>query len=129
MLTNCMRHYPLSILTAIVIVGLSLFPIGPIELMEGVPLADKWTHMVMYGGLASVIWFEYWRRHDRVHWARVFQWAIVAPIAMSGVLELLQKYATNYRSGEWMDFVANTIGVSIGALLGLMLLRCFRKRI
>lgn len=104
---------------------LSLFPFGHIELVDNVPLADKWTHMVMYGTLGTVVWAEYWRCHDRPHPFRLILWAIAAPIAMSGLLELLQAYATTYRSGEWMDLAANTIGVFIGAAIGLSLKKCF----
>ena len=37
---------------------------------------------------------------------------------MSGVIELLQAYCTETRSGDWLDFLANTIGVALAALLG-----------
>ena len=36
-------------------------------------------------------------------------------------MELAQAYLTTYRSGDWWDFVANSIGVVIGVVLGLML--------
>ncbi len=118
MLLNNTRRYPLSLLTALVIIVLSLYPFGEIELAKNVPLADKWTHMVMYGGFTTVLWLEYWRWHDRLNFIRTFCWAVLLPIAMSGILELLQEYATTCRSGEWLDLLANSIGVLIGALLG-----------
>ena len=34
-------------------------------------------------------------------------------------MELAQAYLTTYRSGDWWDFVANSIGVVIGVVLGL----------
>ena len=128
MLTNCLKNYPLSLFTAVAVVALSLLPLGRIELANDVPFADKWTHMVMYGGLTSVIWFEYWRCHEKLVWSRVICWAFLAPILMSGTLELMQAYCTTYRSGEWLDLAANTVGVCIGALLGLSLLRYCRQK-
>jgi len=113
------RRYPLAYLVAVIIAFLSLYPIGHIELTENVPLADKWTHMVMYGTFALVIWWEYGRSHTRRQWKKLLCWAVLAPIAMSGVMELLQAYATTYRSGEWLDLVANTIGVLTGSLIGI----------
>ncbi|MBO4800843.1 MAG: VanZ family protein [Bacteroidaceae bacterium] len=126
MLTNLVKHYPLTILTTMVVMGLSLFPFGPMEIVEDVPLADKWTHMVMYFGLTAVFWLEYWRGHDGLERQIVIPWGMVAPIVLGGVMELMQKYCTNYRSGEWMDFVADSIGVAIGVLVGLTLLRRLR---
>ena len=40
---------------------------------------------------------------------------------MGGILELMQAYLTTCRSGEWLDFVANTIGVCLGTVLGLLM--------
>lgn len=118
MLTNCIKRYPLSLITMFIISVLSLAPIGRIEIAEDVPFADKWTHMVMYAGLTTVIWFEYLRHHDRLQWRQLFVWAFIAPIVMSGCLELLQAYCTSYRSGEWLDLLANSVGVAIGTGIG-----------
>ena len=46
------KDHALSLLLTLVIVFLSLYPFGPIELAADVPLADKWTHMVMYAALS-----------------------------------------------------------------------------
>lgn len=127
MAANYLKSYPLTLLTAVVVVALSLLPIGGPELTRDVPFADKWTHMVMYGGLTSVLWLEYWRCHRRLSWRRVAVGAVAVPILMSGTLELMQAYCTTYRSGEWMDLLANSAGVCIGAVLGLSVLRRWRR--
>ena len=45
---------------------------------------------------------------------------------MSGILELLQEYCTGgLRSGDWMDFAANIIGVILAAIFGSLLYRKF----
>lgn len=123
MLTTTLKRYPLSLLTALIIVILSLMPFPEIKMVENVPLADKWTHMVMYGGFCSVLWFEYYRLHNHAAFRRTLLLAILAPIVMSGTLELMQEYLTTSRSGEWMDLLANTIGVLLGALIGNTLCR------
>ncbi len=128
MLANYIKTYPISIFLALVIIVLSLIPFPDIELAKDVPLADKWTHMVMYAGLSSVIWWEYWRRHRTMNPLRVFCGAVLAPIALSGLLELLQEYATTTRAGEWLDLLANSIGVLIGAVLGLVMGKVVRSR-
>ena len=114
-------RYPFSLLLTLVIVLLSLLPIPDVKLADDVPLADKWTHMVMYGVLTLVIWFDYKRSHQQDNFWRLLLFAFLTPIAMGGALELAQAYLTTCRSGEWLDFVANSIGVCIGTVGGLMI--------
>lgn len=123
MLSLYLRRYPFSLLLAVVIVILSLAPIPDIKLAEDVPLADKWTHMVMYGALTLVIWFDYKGAHKRLNSGKLLLFAFLAPIAMGGLLELAQAYLTTCRSGDWLDFVANSIGVCIGTVCGLIIKR------
>ena len=121
MLSLYLHRYPFTILLGVIIILLSLLPMPEIKLAEDVPLADKWTHMVMYGALTLVIWFDYRRAHKRLDALRLLLFAFLAPIAMGGILELLQAYCTTCRSGEWLDFLANSIGVCIGTIVGLLM--------
>ena len=90
--------------------------------LDNVSLIDKWVHIVMYGGTCSVIWLEYLFKHKKLSPSRLLIFAVIAPIAMSGVIELLQAYCTGgRRSGDWMDFAANTVGVILGAGVGILL--------
>lgn len=121
------KRYPLSVVCIVLIWVLSLMPFFPETPFDDVRFIDKWTHLVMYGGTCSVLWTEYLRSHTQYNKVKLFLWAWLAPILMSGVLELLQEYATNTRSGEWLDFAANSLGVTLGAVFG-MLLAAFRAR-
>ena len=121
MLHKYLRRYPVALLIATGIVFLSLIPIPEIQIPVQVPLADKWTHMVMYGVLALTIWLEYRRFHHQWSAWKLFFLAFLAPIAMGGALELAQAYLTTCRSGEWLDFIANTIGVCLGTFAGLLI--------
>ena len=127
MLHTYLRRYPITLLLVLTIVLLSLLPMPEIKLAENVPLADKWTHMVMYGVLTLVIWMDYKRSHQRYNAWKLLVFAFFAPIAMGGILELMQAYLTTCRSGEWLDFVANTIGVCLGSIMGIVILRIARK--
>ena len=127
MLLPYLRRYPLTVLLAVSIVLLSLLPIPDIKFAGDVPLFDKWTHMVMYGVLTLVIWFEYRRTHQQYNAKRLLVFAFLAPIAMGGTLELMQAYLTTCRSGEWLDLVANTIGVCIGSIVGILLMKVPKK--
>ncbi len=122
MITNLFKKYPLSVFLIVVIWVLCMFT-PPHTGLEQVRYIDKWTHLVMYGGFCSVIWFEYLRRHDSLYWGRIALWAVVAPVLMSGIIELAQAYCTTTRSGEWLDFAANSTGVLFGNLCGYAVLR------
>ena len=134
MLTNCIKNYPISVLTTLVVIALSTCPIGTPEVASDVPLADKWTHMVMYAFLAQIVCWEDWkvikgkklfkpeasqgaeRKSENGGWRR-YVWIVLGCALLGGGLELVQAYLTTYRSGEWLDFVADTIGAVIGGFI------------
>lgn len=91
--------------------------------LENVAFLDKWTHFVMYGGTCSVIWWEYLRSHQRPDWLRLFLFAWLAPVVMSGCIELIQAYCTVNRAGEWLDLAANATGCCLGSIIGFLLFR------
>lgn len=128
-LSQIARKYPFSILCIALIWILSFVPFFPETPFDDVMFIDKWTHLVMYGGTCTVIWIEYLRRHSTLDRGKLFFWAWLAPIVMSGIIELLQEYCTTTRGGEWFDFAANATGVTLGALLGVLLayLKIFNK--
>lgn len=99
------------------ILYLSFFTPPKME-MDEITNIDKLAHICMYGGLCTIIWWEYWRKHHVLSLIRTIIGAIVLPIALSGAIELLQEYVTENRSGDWADMIANTIGVLLAALLG-----------
>ena len=123
------KRYPLSFCCIILIWILSLTPIFPETPFDNVAFIDKWTHLVMYGGTCSVIWFEYLRSHNSLDYEKLFFYAFLLPILMSGLLELLQAYCTaGHRNGDWLDFVANSLGVTLGAVFGLVVNLLFFKK-
>lgn len=118
-----LTHYPLSLVCLALIWFLCLFiDVGRTPISD-VPFIDKWTHFLMYGGTCSVIWWEYLRCHRQLVGWKLFLLAWLCPILMSGCIELLQEHCTRTRSGEWLDFAANATGVTLGALIGLMIWR------
>ena len=119
------RKYPFSLLCVLLICVLSLTPFFPETPFDGVQFIDKWTHLVMYGGTCSVIWMEYLRSHHRIEWCKVILLALVGMILLGGLMELLQAYCTTTRSGEWLDFWADTVGVLLGNGVGLISSKLF----
>ena len=121
------RRYPLTTICMLLIWYLSFFTPPKTELDE-VAFIDKWVHIIMYGGSCVVMWGEYLRRHKPVtQLGRLLFLAWLSPILMSGLIELLQAYCTGgTRSGDWIDLAANAIGVTMAAVLG-MVVTAFRK--
>lgn len=127
-LLRLIRNYPLSVLCFLVIWYLSFFTPPKTEL-DNVAFIDKWVHIIMYGGTSMVLWIEHLRHHHRdntpSNGRRLFLLAWLAPILMSGLIELLQAYCTGgRRSGDWLDLAANAVGVTLAAAVGLL----FRQR-
>ena len=116
---HLLRCYPLTLVCLALIWFLCLFINMPKTPMDDVPFIDKWTHLVMYGGTTSVMWWEYLRCHSRLVFWKLFLFAFLGLILMSGCIELLQSYCTTTRSGDWLDFLANSLGVVLGTLVGL----------
>ena len=116
-----LKHYPLTLICLALVWYLSLFIVMPEMPMGDVPFIDKWEHLVMYGGTCTVMWIEYIRCHDRLNFWKLFLLAWLGPILMSGLLELLQKYCTTTRQGEWLDFLANSTGVTLAVGIGLII--------
>ena len=119
-----LRFYPLSWL-CIAVIWVACFCTPPHTSLDDVPLMDKWTHILMYCGTCSVIWVEHLRRYrSSASPHHLFLWAWFAPVMMSGLIEILQAYCTGgRRSGDWLDFLANAIGATLGYLLGYLVYR------
>lgn len=118
------RNYPFSCIIIAAIWVLCLIPI-PETPLDDVAMIDKWTHVAMYGGLGAVIWAEYlWRHHD-IKKRKVLLGTFLAPVLMGGLLEILQATCTGgRRSGDWLDWLADSIGVIAGGIIGILLAAC-----
>lgn len=119
---NKLRKYPLSILVIAIICYLSLFRPPKTELDE-IPNFDKLVHICMYGGLGLVIWFEYLKSHTSINNVRLIIGAVVCPILFSGLIELIQEYATTYRGGDWIDLLCNSIGTLLAAVFSYYVIK------
>ncbi len=93
----------------LIVIALSLLPLphSGIDLPQG----DKWGHLLAYGSLS--LWFAQWAADAR---QRINQG--LGLIGLGALLEGLQAL-TGYRQAEWLDFLANTLGVVLGGLVAL----------
>lgn len=122
------KKYPLSLLCLMLIWYLSIWFMPPEDMeLPDINFLDKWTHFAMYGGTCSVIWYEYLRHHDTLDKQKLLIWAWLAPTLMGGLIELVQAYCTTNRSGEWLDFLADAVGVTLGATVGLLIKKMWKR--
>ncbi|MCK9160306.1 MAG: hypothetical protein WCR45_00100 [Bacteroidaceae bacterium] len=119
------RKYPLSLLIVVAIIYLSFFKPPKTELDE-VPDIDKMVHFCMYLGLSGMIWLEFFKAHKgfkSLPIKRAIIGSSLFPLLFGGCIELAQKYLTTYRSGEWLDFFTDFLGVFFASLIAYYLVR------
>jgi len=102
----------LSVLSLFSISLLSLWPLGSLPRMPG---SDKTHHFIAYGALMFPAAL-----------AKPKHWPFIALffISWSGLIELLQPFVNRY--GEWLDLLANAMGVMSSVIL-VAILSFFKK--
>ncbi len=88
---------------------LGIASLVPVDLLprEASTIWDKGQHASGFAWLTLVGLLAYGRK----------PWPVLAGLVVyGGVIELLQA-ATGWRFGEWLDFLADAIGILIGTLL------------
>ncbi|QHE78391.1 VanZ family protein [Hydrogenophaga sp. PBL-H3] len=94
---------------------LAIASLVPVDLLpqQAASIWDKGQHAFGFAWLALVGLLAYGRR----------PWSVlVGLVVYGGVIELMQA-ATGWRYGEWLDFLADGIGILIGAVLWMGLRR------
>lgn len=124
-LFSFVRHYPLSCLF-VAAIWVACFMDVPETPLDNVAFMDKWTHLAMYGSTCAIIYVEHMRHTGRSQgFALRMLWCWLLPVLMSGLIEILQATCTGgRRSGDWLDFAANSVGATLGAAIGILLARC-----
>nr|WP_211316795.1 VanZ family protein [Arenicella xantha] len=110
MLTAIRRYWlPLTVIQLVAITILSLLPLPELPPLPG---NDKTHHLIAYASLMLPVAF-----------VRPRHWMLLAMgfVVWSGVIELIQPSVNRY--GEWLDLVANSIGILLGYLLALLMRR------
>lgn len=123
--------YPLSLLLTVIIWVLCFINV-PETPLENITLMDKWTHIAMYLVLGIVIFWESNRKRKRamppvqeMKKAKVVLWTFVLPALMGGLIEILQANCTGgRRSGDWLDFAADSIGAALALAICMLSAKC-----
>jgi VanZ family protein len=102
-------------------IALAIGSLVPVELLprQAATIWDKGQHVFGFAWLAAIGLQAY---------AQMQRTVLLGLLVYGGVIELLQA-ATGWRYGEWLDFLADGIGVLIGAAIWLALRRLSTPKI
>lgn len=103
-LLNIIKTYWI-VITLAILVAITSLSLWPLEQLPSVPGTDKTHHFIAY----ALLMFPTALRKPK-------NWLLIGLlfIAYSGSIELIQPYVNRY--GEWLDMLANSVGVMCGAL-------------
>jgi len=100
---------------ALLVITLAPLPAGG-EFVETIPGLDKAIHVVLFGGLAFLL---YWNAGLRRGQAAVIK-AIGLTVAAAALIEVMQS-PLPYRSGDAWDFLAGAVGALLGGAVAALL--------
>jgi VanZ family protein len=119
------RHYPVTLALATLIIFLSCFK-PPRTSLENIANFDKVVHCGMYFCFSMLAWVEFFRaqRHaDKYVWWHGWVVGFIIPLFLGALMEVVQKYCTTYRSFEWGDILADSLGVLLTAIIAEVFIR------
>ena len=89
---------------------------------------DKLAHFGMFFALSGAIFFDYYRLHKGR--PSKFKWllfGLVIPIIYGGLIEIIQEHFFS-RTGDWMDFVADSLGSISATVIAFAYMKKKRKQ-
>ena len=114
---NILRLWrPTTILILSIILFLSLYPLPMLPMMSAGD--DKLYHFIAYFFLVLPIGYA------QPKYTFLYLFTL---ILISGTIEVIQPYVNRY--GEWLDFLANTIGIFVGFLVGRIVAKFMKNKI
>ena len=117
-----------GILCGIVILVLTGLPGSVFPHVKPALGLDKVAHILMYACFAFLCIWGYRKQfvaNGKNYRTRALIVATVVSILYGGLTELMQEYLVKTRTGDWFDFLADTIGTLLGISVFALF---FRKR-
>jgi len=103
-------------LTLLLLSSIATLSLWPAAYLPSVPGTDKTHHFIAYAALILP---------TALKQPKYYLAIVVGFITFSGAIELIQPYVNRY--GEWLDMVANTLGLLCGWLFAKVMLYFFQK--
>ena len=115
-----------GILCGIVILILTGLPGSLFPRVKPIVGIDKVVHMLMYAGFAfACLWGyrEQFVSNGSAYRKKAILLTLIISIAYGGLTEIMQEYLVPKRTGDWIDFLADSIGTGIGVLIFYLFFR------
>jgi len=125
---NLLKKYWLSTFVLLIILVLCFMKTSS---LPAVPVKnfDKAVHALMFLCLSGVVFFDNTRYlRFPISKVRIFWGTFLFPIALGGLIEILQAYLTDYRTGDWFDFLFDIVGALIGWGIASLINRYLLKK-
>lgn len=103
-------------ITLILLASIATLSLWPAAYLPDVPGTDKTHHFIAYAALIFP---------TALKQPKYYLTIAVGFIVFSGAIELIQPYVNRY--GEWLDMMANTLGLFCGWLLAKVNLYFYQK--
>ena len=119
------NSYP-GILCGIIILILTGLPGSVFPHVKPVVGLDKVAHFLMYAGFAFACIWGYRKQfisNGLTYKKKALILTLVISIAYGGLTELMQEFFIPLRTGDWLDFLADSAGALIGALVFYLFFR------
>ena len=113
------NSYP-GILCGIFILFLTGLPGSIFPRVKPIVGIDKMMHICMYAGFAFLCIWGYRKQfisNGKDYRKRALWLTLAISIAYGGLTELMQEFLVPTRTGDWFDFLADTLGSLIGVLV------------
>lgn len=94
-------------LTLLVALPIAVFALGPVPEAPGLPTSDKTQHLLAFATLVAP---------SAILAPRLLIWTVPFALVYGGAIELVQPHVG--RQGELADWLADLVGVALGAGLG-----------
>ncbi|MEN9444149.1 MAG: hypothetical protein RIS47_1039 [Bacteroidota bacterium] len=115
-------RYHLSLIWAGIILFLSLAKFSNLPETMNVTWSDKLVHVAMYAFFSFVMLAE----NEVLTRKSLFAVGVLA-CSLGGLMEIAQSY-TDYRSGDWRDMIANTIGTILGVFISWLVVSFWQRK-
>ncbi len=126
---HIINRYYLTLLVIIAVLYLSLCRNVSSETWLDIPYLNKIAHCVMYMGLMGTFCFDIYRqKFSSPQTVKCILSGFVFVVILGVLLEILQSYVTEYRTGDMYDVIANVIGAVLGVVVGICVSRPLARR-
>lgn len=107
------------------LIALVIFYLTCIVNVESIPVPDKLfqydklVHFAMFFGLSAAVFIDYyWKHKGKPNGYKWLIFGLIIPVIYGGLIEVAQENFFS-RSGDWYDFIADTMGSMSATIIAL----------